>query len=411
MSAKKITPVILAFLIFIFYFFSFSQKIAVNQIPFYTDEMYWISTGKIIQVLFKPDFTSDWWHENWGFANFNGAKLIYGIGLTIAGYHNFVAVGVAPETYYKWQSYDGLRFPQTHRLFGMLSAARQISAFFTALSLALLFILVYQVFNQIIPAAVAVGLMGNHPGIEEIGTHALADSMLIFFELSTLLLTAMIIRGQRLSHSRNLTVTAVILGLLWAMCVSVKINAILVVFASMILLFLNRKRVFLDAKTTKSHSIGFVNFLIISLTSMMLTFFVLHPNFFFYPNYSLINILIDRVAITKYHMQYFGRTDPSHVLPFFPGRIWPFLRLTSTIPIVVCAVATLIANLFNYFFRQNRQDQLYFHFCVVGLIFVIMQLTYFVFAEIRYVLPGLPFVILAISNVWPFSGISPKQHN
>jgi hypothetical protein len=84
-----------------------------------------------------------------GFTNFNGAKWVYAIGLSLLGHSDYESIGIPPDTYYKWNSFEGNVFPPDHELFTILKHGRIISAFMASIALGLLYILAFYITKNV----------------------------------------------------------------------------------------------------------------------------------------------------------------------------------------------------------------------------------------------------------------------
>lgn len=363
----------------------FLSPIADNRISFMADEMYWIQTGRIVQILGAKDWNNAFWDEYWGYANFNGGKLLYGIGLGLLGGTTFEPIGLPPETYSRFKVYEGNPFSVSHDLYSMLWKGRAISAFFGALAVTVTSLYIWTLTKKIAFGLAAGVLFMLHPGFWLVATHALADSSFLFFWILFLFLLERF-RGARPDRLARYAVY----GSIVAIATSIKVNGIL------LLLFLGLYEVLAWRREKILFRFGIV------LCSFVIVFALFHPNFFFYPKRTPITVLNDRVRITLYHMQYFGQRDPGHVLWSVGDRIRSsvnnIFQPRWLVPIVMVPwLWSLYAHI-----RSGTIRPLSLRFLLLVLITYIPMLGYVVFDEVRYFLPMLPVLyavlFLSLSN-------------
>lgn len=357
----------------------FLSPIAGNRIAFMADEMYWIQTGRIVQILGAKDWNDAFWDEYWGYTNFNGGKLLYGVGLRLLGGTTFEPIGLPPETYSRFKAYDGNPFPVSHELYSMLWKGRAISAFFGALAVAVTSLYIWTLTKKMAFGLAAGVLLMLHPGFWLVATHALADSSFLFFWILFLFLLERF-RGARPDR----LVRYVVYGSIVAITTSIKVNGILLLlfFGLYEVLAWRRDKIFLR--------FGII------LCSFVIVFALFHPNFFFYPKRTPITILNDRVRITLYHMQYFGQRNPGHVLWSVGDRV---VSSVNNIFQPRWLAPIFVIFLFWSLYRHIRLRTVGSSSCRVLLLVLITyipMLGYVVFDEVRYFLPMLPVLYAAL---------------
>jgi hypothetical protein len=377
---SKAAKIIFYLLLAIGLFFSFYLPISQNKIFFSMDEMYWIQTARILPYMLDRKLSDTYWHEHMGFTNMNGAKWIYAIGMKIFGHTDFESIGNPPFSNQPWLEYNIL--PSTHALYPMLLAGRLISAFVASAALCGMFYFSLKVFKGNIVAAFFVTLLlRTHPIITEIGTHALADSMLFFAQVAWMIVSYFIIK-----NSHRSTLLLVLLGSVLGYAVSVKINGFMFYIVTVYM--------FAYIGITTNNFTQVFKELFVASFIMINTFLLLHPNLFFFPSYTLAQMLFERVEITKYHIGYFLENDPDHVILGFFERVKslsfhvfkPYISLffgLGMIKIFFLSVKKQLAQ-WNALFLQL--PFLYIVTCVI--------IVYVVFDDPRYFMPVLPFVCL-----------------
>lgn len=350
-----------------------------NTVSFFTDEMYWISTANTVYRLLEGDTKNPLWRENYGFTNFNGAKYIYGVGLLLFGHRNVRIVGTAPQTYFQWIAYEPNPFPKDHTAFPLVFHARIISAITTALAISLLYPLGITIGLPIFSAILATILFLLHPIPHHVATHAFSDGILLFWQMVLLI---------SLFWRRKSWHTYVIIGIVLGALVSVKINGLL--FVPVIF--------FVVAYSLKKNTVfpyrRFLTSLAATGLSGVLVFLLVHPNLFFYPEYTFVSQIRDRMLITAEHIAYFSRVNPPHVI------LAPQARIASMVAHIfpVWLTAMTIISLFWFFkngsYRKIPQNTAVFF--ISGAVVTLSVLSYCVFNEPRYYLPIIPFALLFI---------------
>ncbi len=370
-------------------FVIYAKPIVENVVDFHPDEMYWIGTGRIVPLLVARDTEHPFWDEYYGYANFNGAKLLYGIGLTIMGQADYRFIGLPPSTYYRFEPYEGKPFPSDHLLSPILRDGRLISALFAALTVGLMFIWSREALGSFLGATVAAVVFVLHPIMITVATHAYADSLFVFFIIAIFLIIHHYLGDTSTRSSRWWTVS---MGAILAFLVSVKLNGLLFIFPIILAFFMKEltRRV-----SWKKHLQQLLIVMTVLVASFSIVFAILHPNFFFFPKRGPVQIIADRVHITRDHMVYFDTKQPSHVLWDIPSRarsiyrqifIWPWMAL-------LLVVGGLLFIRKIQFFGEAKHG-LITHTAVSVVAILIGTLEYVVFDEARYYLPLLPFVSL-----------------
>lgn len=378
MSPKRIITCVAVFLLAFSYYRSL---IVSNRVFFMSDEMYWISTSRVVHMLWKGDFKNSEWREYYGFANLNGAKFIYGIGLSVAGHTDTRITGVAPATYYRWTGFEPGYFPQSHTAYPLLRDARIISAFFTAMAVTLLYILVTLIR---LPTAIALAsalVLGIHPVTKHVATHAFSDGIFLFFQM--LLLVSLFRERKKHRHPYRMQI---ITGIMLAYLVSVKINGAMFI---PIMIFLTILHPHGYPKALSAREL--IAQLAVIAASALIALALLHPNFLFYPDYSPLQLLRDRVQITTDHVMYYSQINPSHVILRPMDRIASLVKHSFPVWLgAMCAIGTLMT-----FIRAGNKQQRntpYLLYLAAGTVVSLSVLAYCVFDEPRYYLPVLPFI-------------------
>lgn len=361
----------------------FQRTIRINAIPFETDEMYWISTSDSLFRLIKGDLTSPKWREHFGFANLNGAKILYGAALLAHGIRNVDHLGTGAETYYLWERFAGKPFPVTHATYPLLTYARSYSAAFAALGVLLTYLTTLWLTGSIAAGVVASAVMAIHPVTLYIASHALADSMFLFFQMLTLSL--LIRQGSSTAASMR---TNMFIGCAFAWLISVKMNGLL--FFPIILLLAIPWRGLSDWQEANA----FAERIIVIGIFTVIMFVFLHPNFFFYPSYSLLDIYRDRVRITINHIGYFSTHTPGHVTLGLPSRL---LSLSHTILTPMLSITSSLAflALLSAGVKKTLPRQ-YAVWVASILMAAIVILAYTTFDEKRYYYPLVPLLSVMV---------------
>lgn len=365
---------------------SYLVPVYKNHVPFFTDEMYWISTADTVRRLAAGDTGNPLWHEYYGFTNFNGAKIVYGIGLALLGHNDVHGVGIAPETYYRWITFEPDIFPGNHPYFTLLRDARVISAVFTAAAATLIYIVGVNINLPVASAITATIIFGIHPITRFVATHAFSDGILLFFQI--MLLTALFWKQTKQKWLIREIITGIILGML----VSVKLNGLMFM---PIILFL--------ALPGVQHLIGIktpqYNYFLrmgILITAAILTVLLFHPNFFFYPGYPPVQMLRDRMQITTEHIAYFSQNNPGHVILEPLERINSFLHHAFPLWVGILALAGITASVVKMMYKK-AVNYPYLLYVMGGVIILLSVLAYCVFNEQRYYLPIIPFIAVIAS--------------
>lgn len=363
-------------LLFIFTcaFILYAKPIIGNTVVFHPDEMYWIGTGQIFPLLLGRETTHPFWNEYYGYANFNGAKLLYGVGLTILGHTDYRPLGLPPATYYQFEPFGGKPFPADHFLYTMVRDGRLISALFAAASVGLMFWYARAIVGSTMGGALSAAVFALHPIMRLVATHAYADSFFAFFILVILLVIHhyLLHTGTRYSLWK-----AFAMGAIFAFAVSVKLNGLLFFVPAL----------FAFSMKEKSQN-RFLIFVAVFVFGFAGAFALLHPNFFFDPTRGPAQIIVDRMRITRDHMVYFDVHEPGHVLWDIPSRMRSFYRQIFVWPwlVPVCMVGGWLTM---------RTKQKIMHFVAASALAIFIgTLGYVVFDEARYYLPILPFVSL-----------------
>ncbi len=386
---KKI-PILLVILIIGVAFTIRIYQLSQQKILFSSDEFYWIQTARILPYIREGKLASPYWHEHMGFTNFNGAKWVYAIGLAMFGRTDFESIGTPPETYYKWNVFDGSPFPTDHELYPLLKQARLISAFIASLAVGLLFILSYSISKNILVSICSAILFFIHPISYSISVHALADSTFIVGELCIyMLLFRYLIPKKTHTRMSHYFLTGICLGF----AMSTKINGYM--FVPVVLGIIVYKNIIKNISNVET-----VNAVFMVCIGMCISFICLNPNLIFYRSYSLSMMLEDRINITLIHMNYFRIHDPSHVLESIPNRFTSLIRHVFSIPIVIGILASSSGLLYIQYRKQVLATiySLLFHILYISAI----CMFYVVFDDERYFLPLLPFVCI-LASVWLIS--------
>lgn len=377
---RKVSLLLISIILTIFSFIFFLTRI--ERVPFETDEAYWVSTGKIIPILVQGRFSDPFWQEYYGFTNFNGAKYIFGLGLALLGHteSEINEAGVAPYTYYHWLPDEGKVLPQNHILFSLVRDARIISAFFAAISIGLMVIASFLLFQNLFLSSTAAIILFAHPILQHVAVRALADSFFLCFIMLFLCGVLRIVKQKK--RYQHLLAS---LGIVIAYLMIIKVNGAMFLFAFSVSLVLFS---LIDSKNFSIRK----SLLTIALTSVtaVIIFFLLQPNLFFFPQYSLFQMIEDRAMITQQHIQYFSRVNPAHVTISLLARIHSLLHHLFPLWFIPLFIFGVVSSILR------RKKNLAYPFIIcMGIIVIFSVLSYTVFDEIRYFLPILPFVVLA----------------
>ena len=266
----------------------------------------------------------------------------------------------------------------------MLFHARLISAFCASIAIGGMFVFGYILFpNTILVALASALLLRIHPITVNIATHAFADSMLLLAEIAWASLLSYIIK-----YSQNARHWLIMLGGILGYAVSVKINASMFYIISL----------FLIATGAKTTITQYIDKIFLITISAGLTFIFFHPNFFFFPSYTLYQMIADRFFITQYHMDYFSHIDASHVLHSIPQRLHSLLSHVFTPVLQVFFTFGTIYSIYLMLKRCGMQRKIFLLLWISAGIIVEFLLSYVVFDEKRYFMPLLPFVCLVASS-------------
>ncbi len=376
---EVIIGIILAFLSYAW----FLRTVFTNAIPFETDEMYWISTSDSLFRIVKGDFANPKWRENFGFANLNGSKILYGTALLTIGVRNVDRLGTGAETYYLWERFAGKPFPAAHEFYPLLTFARAYSAVFAALGVLLTYLTVIRLTRSKTAGALASIVMALHPVTVHIASHALADGMFLFFQMATLYL--LVRQGSAKKASLRLDIAT---GCAFAWLVSVKMNGLL--FFPILLLLAIPWRGLSDWQEANT----FAGRIIVIGISGIATFLLLHPNFFFYPSYSLIDIYRDRVWITINHIGYFSVNYSEHVTLGLPSRLTSLVRHVFTPMMTITSGMAFLVLLYAAIRKKILRQHLTW-MCVI-LMAATVILAYTTFDEKRYYYPLVPLLSVMV---------------
>jgi hypothetical protein len=365
-----------------------SYRVYQNTPDFQPDEMYWIGTARIIPLLLSGNTTDPFWKEYYGYANYNGAKLIYGLSLGSMGYkaQDFAFIDYPPNTYYQFSTIVG-RYPQNSPHYTILRDARMVHALFASLSVGLFAILALLLFGDILTAFLSAFVLIVHPIFQSVATIAFADAFLLFFELSYLVLIELYF-----SVSRPITRIILVLVLGINIAVITAIQPYGIVFSALILLYVVLKH---NPSTIKNRidTGGVFLDLFLFLLSGSVTFAFLHPNFFFTKAMGPFEVITSRIRITRYHMMYYRQTLPSRVLSTIPERIFASFNylFQGSLVGLLSALSSIVLLLRS--FRVPYEQEL--SRLVISACFLYgVSIFLLIFNESRLLLPLLPFLIL-----------------
>lgn len=367
--------IVLSLSSFIYYF----NPIQKNTVFFTTDEMYWISSARTLHMLIQKDFHNPLWREYYGFANLNGAKIIYGAGLILFGHNNVSSVGIAPQTYYRWVSYEGSPFPTNHPLYRLLRDARIITAFFMSASIGIVFAITTILSVPYLLGIAASIIVALHPVSMYLASHVFADAMFIFFQLILLCLLFQL-RKNKLSS----IILEISIGFIFAWVISVKLNGLL--FTPIILLLLLR----IDKLFKR-----YIHQLCVIAISTFIFLALINPNFLFYPSYTPHNLLTDRIKITHDHIAYFSRVDPSHVTLSFQSRLFSLIRHLFTPWLAVISSIAFLSFIYTFYKQKAPFHHILWFISLIIITEII--LIYTVFDEQRYYYPIVPFIAIFVA--------------
>lgn len=344
--------------------------------------MYWISTSDSLFRILRGDFHNPLWREHFGFANLNGAKFLYGAGLLFAGYSDTSELGHGAGTYYIWKDIAGQPLPRTHTQYPLLRYARLYSSIYTVGGIVLVFLSTVLLTGSLFAGSLASAVVIFHPVTLHIATHSFADDMFLFFQM---LLFYFLLLGLRSGKTRLIDVG---IGATLAWLISVKMNGFL--FLPIIMLMCVPTS---GLNNVKDANLYAGRLLIIGVSAIS-TFLLLHPNFFFYPSYSFMQIYRDRIRITMHHIAYFSVQWPGHVTLPLP------MRLASLVRHVFrdwTAIVSLIAAFpFLYGLATKKITRIQIYILAAFLMMVILITAYTVFDEQRYYYPLVPFLAIFI---------------
>jgi len=384
-------------------FIIYLSSILNNKISFQTDEAYWVSTAKIIPKLFTARFKDPFWKEYYGFTNFNGAKYVYGIGLLLFKHteKDIDLAGIAPYTYYNWRSYDGNAFPEDNKFYPILRDARIISSIFISFSVGLMAFICFLIFQNVIAGTLGGIFLFIHPITQYVATHAFSDSFLLFFILLLIIGIYMLFQDKADNNKKYQFIihyNAIILAYL----VSIKINGLLFLGAmSFLAVWMYITKIKYKEKSIYISSVIKISF------EAMLFFLLLHPNFFFFPNFNPLQMIQDRITITSHHIALYSKINPSHVILTIPDRLNSLIKHCFPLWILPFFCSGLAYILLQPIIHKKKAFISFFYqMLILGYVTFIGVLTYVVFDEIRYYLPLLPFIIIiSLGWVYPFLDI------
>lgn len=378
-------PVILFVSICLYSFMSLYPSLKNNNVTFTTDEIYWIQTARVVPYMLEQKFSDIFWNEHVGFTNFYGAKWVYAIGLRLFGYSNFSGIHYPPRHIDQFGEFDGKVFPSNNSHYGMISHARTISILTACVGIGFFSIFAYFMLgNSIVAALFSAMLLLYHPIIRYIGMHALADSMFFTGHMASLVVLSVLLQ----SHFKKAMLYYVILGCILGYTMSVKINGFIYFAMYIITLVLWSYRYNLSIRFM-------ITTLIVTTISVEITFLLIHPNFFFFPHYSVPQMIADRIFITKYHMNYFTQIDRPHVLFTLSERIMAMNRHIFTDSVRFFFSVGAFSHLILLIRRRpimlwKSMAFVWLHIIGIG----ISLLVYVVFDDQRYFLPLLPFICI-----------------
>jgi hypothetical protein len=390
MSRSKI--LLISLFVGFFCFFSFLPSIVKNTIPFQTDEFYWIQTARILPYMLEGKTKDGYWKEHMGFTNFNGAKWTYALGLRMFGHTNFSSIGIPPFHYELWKKYDGQYFPTESQLYPLLQHGRIINAFFAGIAASFMFLFTYTVLPSIPAALAATFLLRFHPTFEYMATHAFADSMFLTYELMIYLIAAKIFQ----SRLKAPPLFYILLGIAIGLAVAVKINAAMF-YIILIVSFI----VWAGINDIRIRDV--IPSILITTIVALNTFLILHPNFYFFPQYSIGQMVADRIEITQIHMAYFYKIDPPHVLFTIPQRLVSLYKnIFHPLHLPLFTLGTITSFILYAKRKKWHTPQIFFLQWANMYMITLFLLMYVVFNEQRYFLPVLPFVSL-VSVSWIYA--------
>ncbi len=362
------------------------RQINANSPPFVADEMYWIGTARIVPFFLQGKWKDPFWDEFGGYANFNGAKWIYGVSLAILGHHDFSFLAYPPYIYYHYRPLEGKPMPTTLKEYSYLHDARLTSAVFGSLSIVAMSVVAYEVTSSGIAGFFAGIFLGLNPVVQNVSVIAFADTMFLFFQLTSMFLMARYEKQK--SHTQNIGLL-VLWGASCAMVTAVKLNglwfAVLAVLSIIVRGFSVPKQ--------KRGGI-FISVLYVA-AAFAIVFDLLHPNFFFYPSHGPFQIITERLSITQYHMMYFSHAMPPLVLWTLNARLASFWRhvLFGSDILLIAVGALLLASVGLRFITTKTS---FGRMTIWGLVTFGSLMGYVVFDEVRYFIPILPFLIIFI---------------
>lgn len=380
---KTTAIMIVSLLMSIGSFLFFFDRIRENSVPFYTDEAYWVSTGRIVPMVLNKRFNDPFWHEYFGFTNFNGAKIIYGIGLAIFGHSEseLIDVKTAPETYYHWIGDDGKVLPPGHPLFSLVRDARIISTIFVSLSIGATVLLAYILVPKTLIALATGVLLFFHPITQYVAVHAYADGIFLFFILLFLLSSIRLLKNNlHRSHYKDLIVLGGIAGAL----ISIKINGGVFLIAYFVSYLL---RIITEKKDVRARLILIP--LSVITASALVVFLFINANILFFPDYTVSQMIQDRAEITKQHVAYYSAMDPDHVTLPLISRLQSLMKHAFPLWFIPFFIVGLMITVIK---KQIGIKHILLFFSM-GIVVLIYCLSYVVFDEIRYFLPILPFIV------------------
>jgi hypothetical protein len=379
-------PLISAFIAF----FGFMLPILTNAVPFHPDEFYWAGTARVIPAIQSGSFSDQIFSEPYGYANFNGAKYLYGFGNQLAR-HDLSFIGYPPDTYYRFSPY-GTSFPEYSPAYGALRDARIVSALFASIAVGLLSFLALLFFGDPVGSSITSAIFFFHPVFHTVGMQAFSDSMFICCQL----LVFVCLELYRRIKSPVVSFFFLFLASLSvAYLASIKINGAL--FLAIILYYcISKNEVFSYNPKWIRAAFEFVHVVIVS----SIVFLVLQFNYFMPGSISIWHALETRIAVTVSQVQ---SVTPEQVLVTIPSR------LTASVPALFgvspMGILFIVTILFLLLRRGNVPRRYAVHrLCMVTFIVYSAVIFYFVFNEPRYLLPFLP--LFAILAGYPFTAVT-----
>lgn len=382
-----------SFIAFLIAFGVLGWRVLSNAVTFSPDEFYWIGTGRIIPALAAKDYTSPVFKELYGYANFNGAKFIYGITNILTGNPDLSFIGYPPETTYRFSLF-GTSFPADHPYESILLRGRLVSALFASAAIGLIVYIYLLLFAKPLGAFISAGIVLFHPVFQSIGTTAFADSFFLFFELAVVVLLELYKRAEddRLSII-YLSIGAIALGYL----TSIKLNGGL--FVAVAMYYLAQKNEIFGTYPTWTRMIFHtVSFFLLAIC----TFMLVQYNYFLPESPSIWYTLESRMNVTLTSVHTLGLADNVELIWSLPSRV------LASIPLVFRDSPMGLLFIFTILFLFMRKGKVPWPIRLERLLTVTTLvygavILYVIFNEPRYFLPFLP--LLAIVAGYPFGAM------